>query len=48
MVTPSAVEPGLRVYCAVTSMAPCLPPANCATMKPRAMRMPPAATKGIM
>ena len=32
----------------VTSTTPSAPPASCATMKPRAMRIPPAATNGIM
>ena len=32
----------------VTSMTPSEPPANCATMNPSAMRIPPAATNGIM
>jgi len=35
-------------YSFVTTMAPFLPPASWATMKPSAMRMPPAATNGIM
>ena len=41
--SPSAVSPYLTI-----SMAPCSPIASCASMNDRAMRMPPAATNGIM
>jgi hypothetical protein len=40
---PSAVRPYLTI-----SIAPCSPSATWASMNDRAMRMPPAATNGIM